>query len=213
MKIYRSKIIEQNIDIYINLVITASLIFEEGLKSYIMENKESFANHLKDMDRIENDADKLRKGIEHRIYSKMLIPESRGDILGLLENLDNVINTSKQVIFSFDIENPAIPKALKPSIIELIEQNRKAGDSLANAVTYYFRNSELTTNETEKVFFYEHEADKLETGIKRKIFSDESLELSHKIHLRFFIEKIASFSDCCEDVAERILISTIKKEI
>ena len=54
----------------------------------------------------------------------------------------------------------------------------------------------------------------VEEMLKRKIFgSEEITEFSHRIHLRYFAEKIALVSDVAEDVAERLAVYAIKRRI
>ena len=63
-----------------------------------------------------------------------------------------------------------------------------------------------------KVLFFEKEADKTSTKLKRKIF-DSSMDLSSKLHLRHFVENIDNIADWAEDVADRLTIYVIKRTI
>src|SRR4030042_57282 len=84
--------LERQIDDYLDLVIRGSLLFREGLKCYCSGDLEHFSANLRDLDAIESSADVQRRAIETRLYSETLIPESRGDVLGLLESIDRVLN-------------------------------------------------------------------------------------------------------------------------
>ena len=64
-----------------------------------------------------------------------------------------------------------------------------------------------------KFYFYEKEADKIADLIKRKIFQNTELDLSQKMHLRYFVQHIDSIADEAEDVADRLSIYTIKRSI
>ena len=65
-----------------------------------------------------------------------------------------------------------------------------------------------------KVYFYEHEADKLEDQIKRKAFkTSEIRDLSRRVHIRHFAERISMLSDDAEAVCERLSIYSIKRSI
>ncbi|MEN6310643.1 MAG: DUF47 family protein, partial [Acidobacteriota bacterium] len=61
-----------------------------------------------------------------------------------------------------------------------------------------------------KVYFFEKEADKISDRLKRSVFHS-GLELSRKIHLRYFALHIENISDHAEDVADRLGISCIKR--
>ena len=61
--------------------------------------------------------------------------------------------------------------------------------------------------------FYEKEADKVSTKLKRAIFDSDDLELANKSHLRNFVEHIDNIADWSEDVADRLAIYAIKRSI
>ncbi len=61
-----------------------------------------------------------------------------------------------------------------------------------------------------KIIFYEKEADKVSTTLKRSIF-DGDLDLARKLHLRHFVEAIDNIADRAEDVADRLAIYAIKR--
>jgi hypothetical protein len=68
----------------------------------------------------------------------------------------------------------------------------------------------MVKNYLHKVYFHEKEADKISDRLKRRIFSSD-LDLSRKIHLRYFALHVETISDHAEDVADRLGISTIKR--
>ena len=59
---------------------------------------------------------------------------------------------------------------------------------------------------------YEKEADKISTRLKKDVFQSE-LELSHKSHLRNFVEHIDNVADWAEDVSDRLAIYAIKATV
>ncbi len=71
------------------------LIFQEGVKNYLYENKENFAYNLKTLSALETDADIIKRKIENILYTQSLMPQLRGDIMRLLEELDNFIDLTK----------------------------------------------------------------------------------------------------------------------
>ena len=81
--------------------------------------------------------------------------------------------------------------------------------SILRAIT---GNLDAVGDHNHKVMFYEKEADKISTKLKRSIF-DSDLELSHKTHLRNFVEHVDNAADWAEDVADRLAIYVIKRTI
>ncbi len=210
----KSKQLEGDIDGYLDRVTTAGLIFYEGVKAYVSGKKDKFERNYRDITALESDADNVRRDIKHRLYTYMLIPESRGDVLGLLETLDDIVDVCEKVIEQFSIETPEIPEFLKSDFIELAELSSKAVEEVVKGARAFFREIGMVSNYVNKVHFYEHEADNVEEHLKRAVFNSNEFErFSKKVHMRYFAEKIALVSDVAESVAERLSVYAIKRRI
>ncbi len=210
----KTKQLEAELESFLNMVSYASLIFLEGVKAYINKKEDRFEQYYRDISKLETEADNLRRDIKLKLYTYMLIPESRGDVLGLLETLDDVIDTTEKVLEQFSIETPVIPEILNEDFIELAELSSKTMEQLVKGVRAFFTEIKMVNDYVNKVHFYEHEADKVEESLKRKAFRiDEIKTFSKKVHLRYFAEKIAMVSDVAESVAERLAVYAIKRRI
>ncbi|OQX70721.1 MAG: hypothetical protein B6D62_03780 [Candidatus Cloacimonas sp. 4484_275] len=210
----RTKELEANIDAYLDRVENAGLIFLEGVKAYLNKKNEKFEKHYQAISTLESEADNVRRDIKHKLYTYMLIPESRGDVLGLLETMDDVIDIAEKVLEQFSIEQPEIPEFLKSDFLDLAELCSKTVEELVKGTRAFFREIKLVNNYVNKVHFYEHEADDVEENLKRKAFNSAEIKrLSRKVHMRYFAEKIALVSDVAEAVAERLSVYTIKRRI
>jgi hypothetical protein len=131
-------------------------------------------------------------------------------VLGLLETIDEVINTEKKTLSQFSVEKPAIPADLNPQYQELASTCVAGAEAVVAAARAFFRDIKAVHDHVHKVYFYEKEADRLSDRLKRDIFARD-LDLAHKIHLRYFSLHIESLSDEAENVADRLAISTIKR--
>lgn len=211
----RSKEIESEITEYLNLVNRGALTFKRDLNRYIKKKFDVFEESLNDIKEIENDADEHQKDIKYNLYKYMLIPESRADVLTIVEEIDTITDLAKEVIFEISIEQPIIPEALENDFLELVENSTESVDMLVKAVRAYFEEISQVNDYVNKVHFFEHEADKNEERLKRKLFSGqfENIDIAHKIQLRYFIEEIAALSDQAETVSEDVSVAAIKRRI
>jgi hypothetical protein len=210
----RAKNLQASMDGYIDRVEKAALIFLEGLKTYLNNKIDRFEEYCNELTDLESKADNLRREIKYKIYSYMLIPESRGDVLAVLETLDDVIDKTEMVLEDFLVEKPNIPTSFKEDFLELTELSYHAMEELAKCARAFFTELRMVNDYVNKIHFYEHEADKMEKRLKNKIFnSGEITDLASKFHLRYFTDKIALISDESEAVAERIAIYAIKRRI
>ncbi|MFW6000811.1 MAG: DUF47 domain-containing protein [Halanaerobium sp.] len=211
----RSKELEIEITKYLDLVNQAAMIFKRDLSRYINKEFEKFEKNLDDIKKIENDADELQKDIKYKLYKYMLIPESRGDVLNIIEEIDTITDMVKKVLYQISIERPQIPQNLEDDFFELIDNNSEAVNMLVKSVRAFFEEISQVNDYVNKVHFYEHEADKNEERLKRRLFSDEfeEIDIAYKMQLRYFIEKITALSDQSETISEDVSVAAVKRTI
>ncbi|PJA27503.1 MAG: DUF47 domain-containing protein [candidate division Zixibacteria bacterium CG_4_9_14_3_um_filter_46_8] len=207
-----AKLLETQIDEFLDAVSQGALVFEQGIKDYLGGEEANFEDHIEAISKLENNADDLRRKVENYLYSHSLIPEHRGDVLGLLESMDEVINTAKKTLVRFSIESPKIPTSLNKEFLELTEMSIMAADSIVYATRAFFRDINAVKDHLHKVMFYEKEADRIEEKLNRKIFKMD-IDLSQKIHLSYIVSHIGRVSDMAETVGDRLAIYTIKRTI
>ncbi|MBD3274644.1 MAG: DUF47 family protein [Candidatus Marinimicrobia bacterium] len=206
--------LENQIDDYLDMVIRGGLLFKEGVKYFLNGSRDEFEDRLRNIDTLESDADLLRREIENSLYKETLIPEERGDVLGIIENTDKMLNVSAETLMNFSVEDPFIPEQYKSQISDLCSSSVSAIDELIAAIRAYFRDVNRVRDGVNKVMFYEKEADKIADRIKRAIFQSEEFEnFSRKLHLKDFIEDIENISDTAEEVCDRLSIAAIKRTI
>jgi len=203
-----------HIDSFLNLIDQGSILFKEGVRNYLYGNSESFLSKLQTLSNLETEADILKRKTENILYKQSLMPQLRGDILKLLEELDNIIDLAKTSLFQFDVENPFIPAELNQDLVKLTELSTAAIESVIPAARAYFRDPDSVKEKLHRVYLYEKEADKLADAIKRKVFHDmPNLKLSEKFHLRYFTLHIETLSDAAEKTADVLSIMAIKRTI
>ncbi len=207
----KTKELESQIDEYLDCVVRGALLFRQGVKYYLEEREDDFESRLRDLDNLESRGDQLRRQIESKLYEQTLIPESRGDVLGLLESTDTVLNTMNETLLQFSVEIPDILPELHAMYRELAEISTSAVEAMVMAIRSYFRDLSSVRDHINKVLFFEKESDKIAQKIKRLVFRRDDLELSRKIHLRYFAYHIENIADDAEDVCDRLAIATIKR--
>jgi predicted phosphate transport protein (TIGR00153 family) len=208
----RAKELESQVDAFLDTVVKASLVLKEGVKAYLQNTTEEFENRIKAVGELEHEADDLRKQTKTALYAHSLIPESRGDVLGLLEHMDDVVNEAKAILQDFEVQSPAIPEDLVELFLEITDKSVEAVDNAVGAARCYFRDPGQISAYINKVDFFESEADRAGLMLRKKIFRSD-MELALKLHLRYFAELLEALSDIAEDVAERLAIATIKRSV
>lgn len=202
------------IESFIDHIDKGILIFKEGVGNYLDGNTKSFLDNLNTLSLLETDADILRRKVENILYTQSLMPQLRGDIMRLMEELDNIIDLAKKSLYQFDVEVPFIPQELHQDLKKLVELAVASSEAVLPAARAYFREPEAVKEKIHRTYLYEKETDKLADAIKRTVFHDmPNLKLSEKFHLRYFTLHIETLSDAAEKAADLISVMAIKRTI
>ncbi len=207
----KTKQLEAKIDEFLDTILQAALEFKQALKYYLNGDLNEFFEREKVVDRLEGRADSSRRDIENQLYQEMLIPESRGDVLALLENSDDVLNLIADTIVEFSIERPEIFPEVKDQFDSLVEVSIGAVEEMVCTMRSYFKNITAVRDHISKIMFFEKESDKIGEKIKRYIFDRDDIDLAKKTHLRTFITYIQNIADKAEDIGDRVNIYAIKR--
>lgn len=200
------------IDNFLDLASQTGLHFREAVRFYIDNRFDDFEQRFQTIRDAEKRADSSRKIVEASLYTETLIPESRGDVLGILESTDSIIDRAKKTVLNLSIERPVIPERLKPGFLELTEKVVGTVEELVSASRAFFYELHAVKDHLHKVKFFEKEADRMSEKIKREMFSMK-LDLSRKIQLSYFINHIDFLADQSEEVANRLSIASIKRVV
>ncbi len=204
--------LELKIDQFLNLVSESSILFEQFIKFYLEKKDNECKLKLTKVRENERKADDLRMEIERYVYKNTLIPENRGDVLAILEGTDEVIDQIKEILVDFYNEKPDIPHDIIDNFKELVSASAHSVDEIIKSVRAFFFNIHDVTNYVHKVFYYEKEADDLSERLKSEIFRSD-LNLQQKLHIKYFIRGVEKISDFSQDVGDRLVIYTIKREL
>lgn len=208
-----TKALEGQIDEYLDALSQGVIVFKEGVKNYLQKAAQRFEDHINSIDLFESKADDLRRSIESNLYSHSLIPEHRGDVLSILESIDDVIDHAKETLKQFFVEGPYIPEILNQEFLDLTDAVIQAADEVIKATRAFFKDVNKVKDHLHKVYLYEKEADQIGDHLKRHVFQMKELDLSQKIHLRYFALHIDNMADAAESVADRLAIYTIKRTL
>jgi len=207
----KSNSVSISIDEFFDKVDLGSLNFKKGVNNYIDGNSIEFAQNLNSITTLEQEADTIQRKIENDFYLHALMPNYASDILTLLENVDDIIDMSKDVLSQFDVEKPHIPEAIKKDFRELVNASAKSVENILPAARIFFTQPDNVKDNIQKVLFYHRETHNLSTNLKRKIFQEfDSLQLSEKLHLRYFALHIEQVSDVSKNISHHLSSLVIK---
>ena len=204
--------LELKIDQFLNLTSECGILFEQFIKLYILKKLnecEIKVNKVRENERL---ADELRIQIKKYVYSHTLIPENRGDVVAILEGTDEVIDQIKEIIIDMLIEKPFIPEDLYDDFKELAVSSSHSVEEMSKSVRAFFYNVNDVPISINKVLFFEKEADDIAEKIKTQLYQAD-IELALKNHLKYYVKGVEKISDYAQDVADRLVIYTMKREL
>ena len=209
----REKEIDQLMEKYMNEVRTCLDVFKECLFVLFEDSTSEKATELVlQVDKAESGADHFRHQLEYELYSKALMPESRGDLLGLVEAIDRIPNWAEEIVYDIQLQRVVFPEHLLDQFRNLAEMNVHCFHVLHTAIAALFTDIDAVFQLTQDVDKIEGEIDGLERQLIRDVFDIEE-RLSYQNLLHRIVRSICDISDKAENVADRLTILAAKRRI
>lgn len=163
-----------------------------------------------DVHAAEAKADDLRRSIELTLYEKALIPESRGDVLGLIETVDRIPNSFEHIVADMHVQQLAVPKKFRERFLNLVEVNVDAYNAMRDSVRDFFYNRKNTVERLSHIDERESKSDQLQRKLIKNIFAAD-MDTGEKILLRDLVNQIGEISDGAEQCADRLILAVVKR--
>ncbi len=208
----QSRELEGEIDDYLDLIVQGGLLFRQGVKCFQEHRQDEFEARLLELRGTEQRGDALRRSIETKLYLHTLIPESRGDVLGLLESADEVLNVITATLRQYSIEQPELPEDLHPLLRDVADNAIATVEAMVSGCRAYFRNLAAVRDHIAKAQGLRGEVNRLAETYVRAVFARE-LRLSHKSQLRYFVAHTEQIAEDADDVCDRLAIAAIKRYV
>jgi predicted phosphate transport protein (TIGR00153 family) len=188
-----------------NFLKAMNVYFEKGFC-------EDFEFLIEQTHKLESKADDTRYEIETLMYAKALIPESRGDILGLLEAIDQIPGLFELILYMIQTQRLAVPDFLVLDVRELLGVSLQCCDLLVKEVEALFRKSEEIRSLVATIDNNESHCDHIERRIITRIF-DSDLDPFQKLQLKEMVIQMGEISDQTDRVSRRVHIISVKRQV
>jgi predicted phosphate transport protein (TIGR00153 family) len=208
----KEKSVIDKIKAYLDQVDRCRNRFRVCIEKLVLEpgNEENQAI-VEEVHRSESKADDLRRSIELQLYERALIPESRGDVLGLLETMDAIPGMFQSLCYQLLLEKITFPEQFRERFLHLVDVNVKSYDLVREAVLGLFYSRDVKA-QTDLVDAAESDSDHMERDLIRDIFSSK-LDKADKILLKDIVVYTGDISDQAETVKDRLILAIIKRKI
>jgi hypothetical protein len=209
----KQKSIEQDVFHYLTTWKKCLEYFRGGMEVYLAEGLgEKFDYSAQEVFKAEERADELRRKIEWEMYSKALLPESRGDILGFLETMDKIPNKAESLLNQIKLQKLQFPKGLHRNLERIVALSWEAIQLVYDAATKLLSRNGDIHKLADQIDAKETECDHAEQDTIEKIF-DMDIDKADKILLKEFIIELGNLTDRAEDVSDRLTLLSVKRRV
>jgi hypothetical protein len=205
--------IESLLDSYLGNLEMSKESFLKCMNCYFEKHlHEEFHFLTEQTHKYESNADDIRNEIETMMYAKVLLPESRGDILGLLEAIDQIPNLFEHVLYMIQTQKLKIPDSITSDIQELLRASLECCDLLIRQVRALFEKTEDMKPLVLVIDQNESYCDHIERRIITKVF-DSDLDPFLKLQVKEMVLQMGEISDQADRVSRRVHIISIKRRV
>lgn len=173
------------------------------------------ASEIRDeIERLENEADDLKKEIRMRLPKSLFMPVPREDLLELLLVQDKIANRTRDVSGIVLGRKMQLPKSIRPQFLEFVERNvdaakqaRKSVRELDELFTAGFRGAEvdLVASLLEELDSIETDTDAKQAALRAALYEIEStLNPIDAMFIYQIIETTGEIADMAERVGRRL---------
>ena len=211
----KTRDLEVRIDEFLDKVAEGGILFERGMVLLLERGvAPETEQKMQQLIQLKERCNDLRRAVVNTLYTEMLIPDLRGDVLRLLSHLYGLLDSLKNAFQEFVIEYAeAIDRqdavdAVK-DLVAVVVQSVQAAVLGARA---FFRNPQAVRDHINRIRVYESEADAITLRLKTALFaSDRPLE--KKLLGRDALAVIDGLADLAEEISDELSILAIKRAL
>ena len=185
--------------------------FQQAIECYVSNRCQTFEELREEVHRFESEADAVKRRIRGHLPFGTLMPFSKFQLFRYLREQDSVMDALEDALdwLSYRSE-PGIPSELEKDLFMLVDAVIEPIEELCSMIDVahrYFQSYNDTQRKKVKRLIgelrrLEHEADKIEDGLKRKVFhlSTDPVTIFHMVHLAEIIGSIADHAENAGDM-------------
>lgn len=188
-------------------------VFDEAVK-YLMEHSldEHFAVLAQKTQQNESLADDIRREIETFMYEKSLLPETREDLLNIIETIDKIPNHAETIVNSFIDQRILLRPEIKNHILELLGVTGEAIRQTVEATKNCFGKRDMVKELNMMVDKNENIGDLLERKMISTIFALD-LHAGDKLLQKELIINFGEICDSCKATMDKLVICSVKRQV
>lgn len=211
----KTRFLQGLIDEFIDQINEGTIYLEMGVKAYLDAGAATAAceEKLEQIVATKERCAELRRRILTLLYTEMLIPDARGDVLKLLGELFALLDEMGSNYEDLIIEHPGgIQLEFRADFEALNSIAMKCVRAVITAARTFFRDPPSVRDHINEVRIFESETDKVSLRLKRRIYSSD-LSFERKTQLRDATNMLDRLADRSESLGDDLAIFAIKRAV
>lgn len=187
--------------------------FIKAMETYLQQGIcGEFGFLIEQTHKFESKADEIRDEINFLMYSRALIPESREDIMLLIEQVEIIPRIFELILHLIRTQKIRLPEFITPDVRDLIRISVESCELLVKQIDLMLKNRQGIRALMSTIDHLESHCDHIERSLMLKVF-DSSLEKTDKLQLKELIIALGEISDQADRVSKRVNILTLKRRV
>jgi predicted phosphate transport protein (TIGR00153 family) len=190
--------------------------FQQAIECHITDQCEKFEEFRLEVDKLESEADSIKRRIRGHLPKGTLMPADKFQLFRYLREQDKVLDAVEEALdwLSFRSE-PGIPEALEKDFFLLVDAVMDPVEEMCRLVlearkyfkSYSEKQRKIVKDIVHTIRRQEHDADKVEDGIKEKLLNMkiEAVTIFHMIRLAETIGSIADHAENAGDMVQSMI--------
>jgi predicted phosphate transport protein (TIGR00153 family) len=191
-------------------------VFQQAIECIIEERCEDFEHFRKDIDKLESEADAVKRRIRGHLPKGTLLPVDKFEVFRYLGEQDKVLDAVEEGLDWLSFRSAAgIPEVLEKDfmllVVAVMDPIEELSKMVSEARKYFSNFSESQRTRVKEMIHtlrqQEHEADKLEDATKEKIFNaiEDPVAVFHLVRLAEIIGSIADHAENAGDMMRAMI--------
>jgi len=173
---------------------------------------DKFAFLIEQTHKFESKADDIRDEINYLMYSRALIPDSREDVMNLIEQVEVIPRIFELILHLIRTQKIKIPDFAMSEVKDLIRMSVESCDLVIKQIDLMLKNKQGIRALMTTIDHNESHCDHIERSLMTKVF-DSSLDPFHKIQLKELIIAMGEISDQADRLSKRVNIMVLKRRV
>ena len=152
----------------------------------------------------ESKADDLRREVINHLVQGSLMPNTRGDMMNLLELIDDIADEAEDLLDPFFVRFLDFNLLSQDGLLDMMREIEQQYKLLIQAVQYLFEDMSNIVDLTHEIEEIESRVDDIEERMLLHVLDNDEIDLPTKMLYRMFVRNLAGLANIIEDSGNQL---------